>query len=410
MLGRIRQIAAELGAAMAELDPACFDGRSAGVLMEEFARIEHFGGAGKTLMARRVDDVRAFNPSQHRSAAHYLAKVSGTSVFAAEQTIRTSHEVGDLPATEAALRAGALSSVQAKEVAAAASADPSAESLLLSRASTDGIKGLKAEAARVIAAASTDENARYDCITRERTFRHWRDHDGSGRIDVRGPLDLTARVALALAPYEAALFAAAKDRDEPVNNAALMFDALVAMADASAGEMPKGSGPLPTVNVRIDHRAFVAGDTEPGEVCEIVGLGPIPVSVARRLADDAFLKAIITGVNVLTISHLGRTIPAHLRTALDELFPECAIEGCNVAWSLEIDHNQPFEARGPTALWNLNKLCRYHHQQKTRHDLRLVGEGTNKRLVPKAEWHPPDRITDRKRQGQPPRRRAFVAA
>jgi hypothetical protein len=185
-----------------------------------------------------------------------------------------------------------------------------------------------------------------------------------------------------------------------------MFDALVALADASTGAMPKGSGPLPTVVVRVDHRAYVAGDTEPGEVCEIVGVGPIPVSVAQRLADDAFLKTIITGVNVLTISHLGRTIPAHLRTALDELFPECAIAGCNVAWSLEIDHNQPVEARGPTALWNLNKLCRYHHQHKTRHDLRLIGEGTTKQLVPKAEWHPPDQHP----QGQPPRRRALVAA
>ena len=210
-----------------------------------------------------------------------------------------------------------------------------------------------------------------------------------------------------MAPYERALFEQTRAADESVRNDALMFDALVAMADASPGEMPKGSGPMPTVAVRVDHRAFLAGGTEPGEVCEIVGVGPIPVSVAQRLADDAFLEAILTtGVDVLAVSHLGRTIPAHLRTALDELFPECAIEGCNVAWSLEIDHNQPVEARGPTALWNLNKLCRYHHQLKTRLDLRLVGDGTNKRLVPAAEWLPPDRTP----QGQPPRRRALVAA
>ncbi len=406
MLEQVRQAVAMLGEAVASLDVACLDGRQSRELMEEFAHGNRLTGAAVAMLAKRVDETGAFNLAQHRSAAHYLAKVSGTSVFAAEQTIRTAHQVAELPATEAALRAGALSSVQAKEVAAAASADPSAEPLLLSRASTAGIKGLKAEAARVIAAASTDENARYDRIMRERTFRHWRDHDGAGRIDVRGPLDLTTRVTLALAPYEAALFAAAKDRAEPERNEALMFDALVALADASAGEMPKGSGPLPTVTVRVDHRAYVAGDTESGEVCEVVGVGPIPVSVAQRLADDAFLKAIITGVDVLTISHLGRTIPAHLRTALDELFPECAIEGCNVAWSLEIDHNQPVEARGPTALWNLNKLCRYHHQHKTRYDLRLVGEGTNKRLISAAEWHPPDRQP----KGQLPRRRVLIAA
>ena len=42
------------------------------------------------------------------------------------------------------------------------------------------------------------------------------------------------------------------------------------------------------MNVRVDHSAFLRGHTEAGEVCEIAGVGPIPVSVAQRLADDAF--------------------------------------------------------------------------------------------------------------------------
>jgi hypothetical protein len=112
------------------------------------------------------------------------------------------------------------------------------------------------------------------------------------------------------------------------------------------------------------------------------------------------------GVDVMAVSHLGRTIPAHMRTALDELYPECAIGGCNIAWGLEIDHNQDWAEGGPTALWNLNKLCPYHHDLKTRKHLRLIGQGTNKRLVPSAEWVPPGRTP----KGQPPRRRALVAA
>ncbi len=243
----------------------------------------------------------------------------------------------------------------------------------------------------MIAAASADENNRYARIMRERSFRHWRDHDGSGRIDVRGPLDLTTRVVVAMESYERELFDAARRTDEHVRNDALMFDALVAMADASTGEMKPGAGPKATVMVRVDRRAFLAGDTETGDVCEIVGVGPIPVSVAQRLADDAFMKAIMTnGVDVLAVSHLGRSIPAHVRTALDELYPECAIAGCNIAWGLEIDHNQEWALGGPTALPNLNKLCSYHHDLKTRKHLRLVGEDTNKRLVPAAEWSPPE--------------------
>jgi hypothetical protein len=143
--------------------------------------------------------------------------------------------------------------------------------------------------------------------------------------------------------------------------------------------------------VRVDHRAFTTGTLEPGEVCEIVGVGPIPVSTAQRLADDAFLKAIVTdGVDVLSIAHLGRTIPAHLRTALDELFPECTIEGCHVNAHLEIDHNQPIESGGLTELANLNKVCPYHHDEKHRRNLRLVGDGLRKRLVPAVDWMPPE--------------------
>lgn len=391
MLSKVQRSVDDLKAEMTGLDASRFDGPGARALMEAGAELERIGGAIKTLMAGRVDELGAHRGS-FRSAAHYLAKVSGTSVGAAVQIIETAHQVQQLPATDAALRAGALSGAQVQEVAAAASADPSAEALMLSRADTDGLKGLKAEAKRAIAAASSDADKVYERIYRERSWRHWRDWDGAGRIDIRGPVDLTTRIANALAPYEAELWEQVKDHDpedrEP--QAALMFDAMVALADASTGEMPKGSGPMPTVTVRVDHAAFVRGDTDLGEVCEIVGVGPIPVSVAQRLAEDAFLKALIAaGTDVLAVSHLGRTIPAPLRTALDDLYPECAIEGCHATWGLEIDHNQPLEAGGLTELLNLNALCRWHHQYKHRYDLRLIGEGTRQQFVPAAEWLPP---------------------
>ena len=80
--------------------------------------------------------------------------------------------------------------------------------------------------------------------------------------------------------------------------------------------------------VRVDHAAFVRGHTEVGEVCEIAGVGPIPVSVAQRLADDAFLKALIVdGTDVLAVSHLGEGVPARLRTALEDLLPRMLRRG-----------------------------------------------------------------------------------
>ena len=55
---------------------------------------------------------------------------------------------------------------------------------------------------------------------------------------------------------------------------------------------------------------------------------------------------------------------------------------------LEIDHNVPVEEQGPTALWNLNRVCHHHHRVKTVKKLRIVGEGTNKRLVPASDEPP----------------------
>lgn len=122
-----------------------------------------------------------------------------------------------------------------------------------------------------------------------------------------------------------------------------------------------------TVVVRVDKTAFDRGETIPGEVCEIAGVGPIPVSVARTLSSDAILKALITdGTDITTISHLGRRIPARLRTALEELYPQCAVEGCAVDRHLEIDHKVAVSEGGPTELANLQRLCRHHHDRKTR--------------------------------------------
>ena len=202
---------------------------------------------------------------------------------------------------------------------------------------------------------------------------------------MRGPLDETAAFMAALTPIEADLFAAARSSESREEPAALAFDAMVQMAgDSAAAALAANGNRAPaTIVVRIDHTAFTRGGTEPGEVCEIVGVGPIPVFVAQRLCDDAFLKALITdGTDVMAISHLGRTIPARMRTALEELQLECVIAGCHVDRHLEIDHNEPVEHGGPTAIWNLNRFCHHHHDLKHRDNLRIVGDGTQKRFVP----------------------------
>ena len=41
------------------------------------------------------------------------------------------------------------------------------------------------------------------------------------------------------------------------------------------------------------------------------------------------------------------------------------VPGCGSTRNLEIDHVEPLECGGPTALDNLATLCRHHHRKKT---------------------------------------------
>ena len=85
------------------------------------------------------------------------------------------------------------------------------------------------------------------------------------------------------------------------------------------------------VVVHVSKDAYERGWTERGERCEIEGIGPVPVGVARRLAADCIMKAVVTdGVDITRVAHLGRSIPAHLRTAVETRDPVCVIAGCEV--------------------------------------------------------------------------------
>ena len=120
------------------------------------------------------------------------------------------------------------------------------------------------------------------------------------------------------------------------------------------------------LHVVVDYDALMRGHTVAGEQCEIPGFGPIPVTVARRMSEDAFLKIILTkGVDVVAVAHAGRTIPAHLATALDIRDPKCIVPRCDVRRNLERDHRSAFGRTQVTTLDELGHLCKWHHYQKT---------------------------------------------
>jgi hypothetical protein len=378
------------------LDVSALDGEDAKRLVEVSSELERLAAGVRTLAAGRVAATGAWiGDGDHRDAGAWMASVTGTTVGRARATIETATRLTGLPKVAKALRAGSLSEQQVEVIASAATANPRAEASLLRTAETEGVKGLKTAAARIEAAASRDQDERYRNGITRRFLRHRRLSDVEGLIEMRGPIDRTARVMAALEPIEHVLFEAARaatpedgPRELPEARA---FDALVRMADDSArvAMLTDGRRAPATVVVRVDKAAFERGATADGELCEIAGVGPIPVSVAQELSADALLRSLITdGTAVLAVSNPGRTVPARLRVALEELQPECVIAGCHVDRHLEIDHNRPFALGGRTELANLNRLCHHHHRVKTQRDLRVVGEGLQKRLVP-ADRAPP---------------------
>jgi len=324
------------------------------------------------------------------SAAAWMAKKTGTTLTNAIKVLETSKRVADLPETDKALRGGKLSEVQAEQIASAAAADPVREQDLLSTARQVGVEGLRQHCARVKAAAS-NEAARHERAHRNRSLRTWADSEGTFHLHGRLTPEAGAVVLAGLAPYKERIFQAARNAGYKDSYEAYGADALVQMAEHAriCDKEPKRNSPGAMVHVMVDHSALVRGQALPGETCEIAGVGPISVAAARALSSDAILSALVTkGSDITTVAHLGRSIPAHLRTAVDARDQVCCNPGCSERRFLEIDHNTPVVEQGKTCLSNLAKLCGRCHYLKTHHGYKLLGK-------PGAwEWKAPDTPPD----------------
>ena len=273
------------------------------------------------------------------------------------------------------MRAGQLSEAQAREVASAAVEAPGAERPLLERARAGGFAGLKQYAARVKANAMSeqDEEARYRRIHASRHVRWWTDADGADRGEWKLTPDAGARLRAALRVEQERVFkqARAEERREPAE--AYAADALVALADRTLeGGSDRPPPPKATVLLRLDATALQRGHTTGDETCEIAGVGPVPVAVARELLGDALLKLVITdGVDVLNVTHAGRTRTAAVQTALEWLFTECGVVDCHQREHLEYHHTEPYRNTKVTRLRELVPLCDHQHDLVTHHGFTL---------------------------------------
>jgi hypothetical protein len=171
-------------------------------------------------------------------------------------------------------------------------------------------------------------------------------------------------------------------------------DALVAICEhAGTGtRAEKGSGPRARLLVRVDAAALRRGYTQGDEVCEIPGVGPVPVASARDLMGDAVFNVVVSkGIDIACVTSTKRTIKWALRLALTERDPICVVPGCSASLHLEIDHwGTDYGDGGPTELANLARLCRPHHRQRTHGGWQLLGGPGAWRWTPPPGADPPE--------------------
>jgi hypothetical protein len=373
-----------------DAEPDRVSGEDASLVLERLVKLDRAVAAGRLGFARRAAQCMTWKQEGHRSAADWLAQKAKVSVGEAIATLETARRLPDLPSTSEALRQGSLSVAQVREIAAAAATDPTAEEYLIEAAGYLSLKGLQ-NRARVVKSGSRDDAARVASIHKDRFFRHWLDPDGAFHLHARITPDSGANVISAV--RSRALFVEEEARQAgvvPESKAAYEADALVALVngddrrDSFHGHIG-GRRRDATVVYHVSLEAFRRGNLQSDDLCEVPGIGAVPLPVIEDVLGDATAKLVISdGVDIRTVCHLGRTVPAHVDTALEARDRTCVVPGCDVSLSLEIDHWKiPFAQGGPTELWNLARLCRFHHQLKTYEGFELRG-GPGR-----WEWVPP---------------------
>ena len=429
-----------LRAALVGFDPEQCSGEVCAVLVEELASTEKVFAAARVRAAERAGASGAHRERGFADVSDWMARLVGSSAGAAKTALHTMAALEQQPAARAALVAGQLSLAQAQELVRTEAVAPGSTAGLLDVARTQGLKALKEEA-RERRAKAVDPEELHRLQHEASMFRHWRTSLGM----VAGAFELPPEIGVPIISRieaetdrlwqkakrevgrraEVGEFAdggreggqppsgglgdaqssegaadggvgdaqSSQTADGPAGEAQssqaaalsrrrarLAADAFVRLVETGG----KGKAHKADLVIVCDLRAYRRGHAHEGERCHIAGGGSVPVSVARGVGRDAFLKAVLhDGVKIDTIAHFGRRVPAVLRTALELGAPPefdgntCTSPRCDRRFHLQNDHIDPVANGGKTALANEQPLCFIHHQIKTEEDRRagLLGSG-----------------------------------
>ncbi|MGH9036348.1 MAG: DUF222 domain-containing protein, partial [Acidimicrobiia bacterium] len=274
--------------ALVGFDPALSSGEDCAVVMEELAATEKACAAARVAAAARAGECGAHRQKGFADTADWLARTSGSSMVEARTELETAKALRDMPDTRTAVAAGELSLAQAHELVRTEAECPGSESELLAVARGGSLKHLR-DVGRKRRLEAIDAQDLHRRQYQARSFRHWR--DDLGMIAFAGVLPPEVGVPFVnrLDAETDRLRRQAKRQGSSEGRNAHAADALVRLA-AGAGQRKAGRADVVFV---CDLRAYRRGHARPEEPCHIVGGGPVPVSLVREFAEDAFIKAVL---------------------------------------------------------------------------------------------------------------------
>ncbi len=300
------------------------------------------------------------------SCAEWLAWRTGRMVGTCRENVRVAHALEDLPETSAEMKAGRLSYAKARAITRVATKET--EKRLLKYAD----KCSAAELERIV--RGWKHLSRDGELTAEEV-RHQRRTlsvviDADGTYVVRGRLEPEAGAVLMRA-IEAATDALyrGEDPDARPTSRQRRADAagLVAERALAAGLDATQSGTrAERYQVTVHAEMSTLEEHGEGGRSELDGVR-VSAETSRRMACDASLVHMLHREGqVVSVGRKTRTIPPHLRRALEERDRGCRYPGCGSRFT-EAHHVKHWADGGETSLANTVLLCRRHH--------RLVHEG-----------------------------------
>src|SRR5262245_20797991 len=329
--------------------------------------------AGLTVSADGLDPVRA-------AALEIAARLRVSHQEATYRVVVAQELTTNRRATLAALSTGeidlrrARSLVDGVQVLDADRAE-AVEARLLAGAATQTPPAFRRRVDQQVAAADpTGFDDRHQRACTDRQVRCRPEPDAMGSLWALLPAAGTALVNTVLDAAADAMKTG--DPGDRRTHAQRRADALVAMAELSwqtghlggvrcGPRLARRRGRRVEIGVLVPYPTLVGLTDQPGE---LAGFGPIPASVARRIAAGGVWRRILTDPTSGRVLAFGTTRYRPPRDLAEHVIARdrtCRGVACNRrAETCDIDHTINYPD-GPTADWNLGPFCRPEHNGKT---------------------------------------------